>query len=111
MDEFDVTYWAPVDGGYPVCEDGTQRISCPDGRPVADMGGAGRLETYVNNPYPGHIRGFEIDWQTNFWYLPSRSEEHTSELQSRGHLVCRLLLEKKKINYVLDTTCTTGRHQ
>src|SRR5437870_6416815 len=30
-----------------------------------------------------------------------RSEEHTSELQSRGHLVCRLLLEKKKkkINY------------
>src|SRR5439155_19700597 len=33
------------------------------------------------------------------WTLPSartRSEEHTSELQSRGHLVCRLLLEKKK---------------
>src|SRR5690625_5315373 len=27
-----------------------------------------------------------------------RSEEHTSELQSRGHLVCRLLLEKKKQN-------------
>src|SRR5437870_13353866 len=30
-----------------------------------------------------------------------RSEEHTSELQSRGHLVCRLLLEKKK------TECST----
>src|SRR5439155_25749459 len=28
--------------------------------------------------------------------LAFRSEEHTSELQSRGHLVCRLLLEKKK---------------
>src|SRR5437870_11132055 len=28
----------------------------------------------------------------------TRSEEHTSELQSRGHLVCRLLLEKKKKN-------------
>src|SRR5207253_10348410 len=28
-----------------------------------------------------------------------RSEEHTSELQSRGHLVCRLLLEKKKPNH------------
>src|SRR5439155_17665195 len=28
--------------------------------------------------------------------LEARSEEHTSELQSRGHLVCRLLLEKKK---------------
>src|SRR5436305_13572454 len=30
---------------------------------------------------------------------PTRSEEHTSELQSRPHLVCRLLLEKKKKNY------------
>src|SRR5437870_8302539 len=28
--------------------------------------------------------------------VDGRSEEHTSELQSRGHLVCRLLLEKKK---------------
>src|SRR5690625_658710 len=28
-------------------------------------------------------------------YIENRSEEHTSELQSRGHLVCRLLLEKK----------------
>src|SRR5690625_6654650 len=31
--------------------------------------------------------------------LEMRSEEHTSELQSRGHLVCRLLLEKKKEKY------------
>src|SRR5690625_179244 len=30
-------------------------------------------------------------------FSSNRSEEHTSELQSRGHLVCRLLLEKKKI--------------
>src|SRR2546429_4514231 len=30
------------------------------------------------------------------WTASSRSEEHTSELQSRLHLVCRLLLEKKK---------------
>src|SRR5207344_3537932 len=30
----------------------------------------------------------------------SRSEEHTSELQSRPHLVCRLLLEKKKKKYM-----------
>src|SRR5215813_14747748 len=33
-----------------------------------------------------------------------RSEEHTSELQSRPHLVCRLLLEKKKKNKKKDTT-------
>src|SRR3712207_6925395 len=35
------------------------------------------------------------------WELPDdlpRSEEHTSELQSRQYLVCRLLLEKKKVN-------------
>src|SRR2546429_5753366 len=31
----------------------------------------------------------------------SRSEEHTSELQSRLHLVCRLLLEKKKKTHIL----------
>src|SRR5207253_4649067 len=30
------------------------------------------------------------------FHIAGRSEEHTSELQSRGHLVCRLLLEKKK---------------
>src|SRR5690625_7114776 len=30
-----------------------------------------------------------------------RSEEHTSELQSRGHLVCRLLLEKKNMAHAL----------
>src|SRR3712207_6887272 len=30
--------------------------------------------------------------------VPARSEEHTSELQSRQYLVCRLLLEKKKNN-------------
>src|SRR2546422_8507790 len=34
-------------------------------------------------------------------WMRSRSEEHTSELQSRLHLVCRLLLEKKK-NYKYD---------
>src|SRR5690625_6758200 len=35
---------------------------------------------------------------------PKRSEEHTSELQSRGHLVCRLLLEKKKRQKQLSVT-------
>src|SRR5258708_11012416 len=36
-----------------------------------------------------------------------RSEEHTSELQSPDHLVCRLLLEKKK-NIILDRHYNTG---
>src|SRR3989442_6472837 len=39
---------------------------------------------------------------------PKRSEEHTSELQSRPHLVCRLLLEKKKINPIRDANGTNG---
>src|SRR2546422_6709955 len=34
-----------------------------------------------------------------------RSEEHTSELQSRLHLVCRLLLEKKKTNELRQICC------
>src|SRR3989442_13025724 len=37
-------------------------------------------------------------YQQNLW----RSEEHTSELQSRPHLVCRLLLEKKKRNGTVE---------
>src|SRR5258708_9869112 len=40
-----------------------------------------------------------------------RSEEHTSELQSPDHLVCRLLLEKKKHSeYPFETPYETGKH-
>src|SRR2546429_5038848 len=41
------------------------------------------------------VESTEASWADNF-AKPLRSEEHTSELQSRLHLVCRLLLEKKK---------------
>src|SRR3712207_7358275 len=44
-------------------------------------------------------------WPRHFF--PSRSEEHTSELQSRQYLVCRLLLEKKKNIYSLSSDLTT----
>src|SRR2546422_3124500 len=45
------------------------------------------------------LRGFAGETKKSVALLSvSRSEEHTSELQSRLHLVCRLLLEKKKIN-------------
>src|SRR5687768_18348943 len=37
-----------------------------------------------------------VDWSLSNVLMRGRSEEHTSELQSRLHLVCRLLLEKKK---------------
>src|SRR3712207_7820616 len=39
------------------------------------------------------------DGASPFWLGKVRSEEHTSELQSRQYLVCRLLLEKKKYNF------------
>src|SRR5690625_6545731 len=43
-------------------------------------------------------------------HVPRRSEEHTSELQSRGHLVCRLLLEKKK-NKTSTSNSTIARRK
>src|SRR2546422_4594357 len=55
------------------------RGTAPAGREEAD-----RLEPRYRNRSLGYS------------YLRDRSEEHTSELQSRLHLVCRLLLEKKK---------------
>src|SRR3712207_6677380 len=41
------------------------------------------------------------------YVIPVRSEEHTSELQSRQYLVCRLLLEKKYIYFFFNDTATT----
>src|SRR5437870_11308413 len=56
-------------------------------------------------PYTTLFRSFGLDLHGFLVGVPGRrvfqqivrSEEHTSELQSRGHLVCRLLLEKKKL--------------
>src|SRR5690625_6817007 len=46
------------------------------------------------SPYADDIETSFVTGQ--YQIIFNRSEEHTSELQSRGHLVCRLLLEKKK---------------
>src|SRR3712207_7313163 len=46
----------------------------------------------------------------DFGISESRSEEHTSELQSRQYLVCRLLLEKKKKNDAYDLIEVTLVH-
>src|SRR3712207_7902587 len=43
------------------------------------------------------VEGLSLRWYESFGTTPEvRSEEHTSELQSRQYLVCRLLLEKKR---------------
>src|SRR5471030_3559320 len=52
-------------------------------------------------------RSRPVSWRAKErWPAPSdnRSEEHTSELQSLRHLVCRLLLEKKKQPQILKST-------
>src|ERR1041385_9360184 len=52
--------------------------------------------TLFRSAFPGPD-GF-VDFFRDWGARCARSEEHTSELQSRLHLVCRLLLEKKKNN-------------
>src|SRR2546427_9240982 len=70
--------------------------------------------TLFRSPFPGHAR-FPRRWTRSAavrrtacgpmtQHVP-RSEEHTSELQSQSNLVCRLLLEKKKMNQSTGNTC------
>src|SRR2546427_6045574 len=49
-------------------------------------------------PVSAHAANSGSQWPEWIVGSPSRSEEHTSELQSQSNLVCRLLLEKKKKN-------------
>src|SRR5258708_29491914 len=65
---------------------------------------------------PGRQGSPERDWWSSGWpgcRAPAggslRSEEHTSELQSPDHLVCRLLLEKKKKNYKVKVPSLSHR--
>src|SRR5690554_7683662 len=58
-----------------------------------------KLKSALNAIIDGHVQFPYTSTNTDVWdILKERSEEHTSELQSRPHLVCRLLLEKKKKN-------------
>src|SRR5690625_2047254 len=78
------------------------RIGLEDFRTRSETLARSYLDQGITFDYEGEERPFPIDavprliaaeeWAT---VSDQRSEEHTSELQSRGHLVCRLLLEKK----------------
>src|SRR5690625_6030177 len=59
-------------------------------------GGLGHENHRSRGSLPATIRVLEEARKADN-FVSFRSEEHTSELQSRGHLVCRLLLEKKKM--------------
>src|SRR5438445_45410 len=69
---------------------------------LARLGGRGIYYQEVFGPDPGQCAASmeelrrALDRLSPFATSPLRSEEHTSELQSRQYLVCRLLLEKKK---------------
>src|SRR5216684_4216159 len=54
-------------------------------------------------------RHWRRQYSLGFSFIRSRSEEHTSELQSRLHLVCRLLLEKKNKNWAPNRDKLTYR--
>src|SRR3712207_9176774 len=82
-------YTLSLHDALPICE----RIVL-DGEPVS----AERfVETYEDiAPYVQMVDAGG-EHPMSFFEVTVRSEEHTSELQSRQYLVCRLLLEKKKI--------------
>src|SRR3712207_7562148 len=77
-------------------------------RSCDEISAVARHVTYGWGMIPATVRIGATEWTTALWpkdgryvvpvktWVRERSEEHTSELQSRQYLVCRLLLEKKK---------------
>src|SRR5690606_42097733 len=64
-------------------------------RSVIDLDGMGRIQGPCLQHHVPALEPIGVRERHRFVSRPSRSEEHTSELQSRENLVCRLLLEKK----------------
>src|SRR3712207_8237608 len=81
----------PICGYYYAPDPSSQQI-CSVGGNVAENSGGAHCLKYGFTTH--HVLGAEV--VTPDGELVWRSEEHTSELQSRQYLVCRLLLEKKK---------------
>src|SRR3712207_8336221 len=73
---------------------GEQAVLCGGASALVQAG----FETLVEAGYQPEVAYFEC---------LHRSEEHTSELQSRQYLVCRLLLEKKRTHHVIYTRFAT----
>src|SRR3712207_7000846 len=79
-------YTLSLHDALPICDDEGQRLV------------AGQLERPLDAGRLDHGDGVALEGEVDEVARPvaRRSEEHTSELQSRQYLVCRLLLEKKK---------------
>src|SRR3712207_7284577 len=72
-----------------------ERLGPPEGPHGRGRAAAG-LPAGGRHPFHGRPRHGQPEGRLRGGQLRPRSEEHTSELQSRQYLVCRLLLEKKK---------------
>lgn len=59
-----------------------------------------RLDTYINNPFPANYKGFEVDWQTSFWYLPSVFKGLILNVN-----MTRIFSETKYQSFRLNTVC------
>src|SRR5439155_3089164 len=76
-------------------EDFARRVETM-GVEIEKSSAAGKEQEELNSLIAPDDNAIRLERRFETLSVPGRSEEHTSELQSRGHLVCRLLLEKKK---------------
>src|SRR5690554_7686722 len=93
-------YTLSLHDALPISAAGLAHRPGDEGVQVVELEGC----THVRGPdYEGArvVRSSPVEFTAS---TTGRSEEHTSELQSRPHLVCRLLLEKKKKNKHKDDT-------
>src|SRR5258708_28391762 len=81
------------------------RQACSTRAAASDVAATSAVAEYAVEPSLEHVRELARDHNLiplRHSFVADRSEEHTSELQSPDHLVCRLLLEKKK-NTIITT--------
>src|SRR5258708_11701054 len=83
------------------CDRPQSRTAC-----TARMGGVA-MRMSKSSDWPSSEWATLASGSTRASVKPRRSEEHTSELQSPDHLVCRLLLEKKKKRLLLNDESST----
>src|SRR5207302_4814857 len=91
---------------FPLIKEPVQGLSRSPRRVSAFTCAIPARSVIIESPARGYVRNFQVCFESRDSILAAppclgprtttRSEEHTSELQSRENLVCRLLLEKKK---------------
>src|SRR5690625_5918712 len=90
-----VAHGANDDVGFTVDQEGSRALAGLLGNRLPD------LDQVVEVPLQLFSAATDAGSAYDDAHFLRRSEEHTSELQSRGHLVCRLLLEKKKLHFTI----------